>query len=455
MSDPDESVEGFTMSDAEGEDVVDRDSEDEIVDEDGDDESERPETQAELLQRDDDGDGDEPLAEGEVPVPRADMEPSYAKCNAIPFHTLCERMESLLQNARTNNHSLKEVDRLERLLPARLIEYLRTTQRGCPPESIFPLFRLLMPENDSSRFISMKESLLADMYVEAFNLQEDRDKLKNYGNPMYVNTSACGDFSAVLEQCLQKKSMKVPSNFSVKDINECLDELKELKVSRRTGHDWKISSPTKKAKLPTLKSLRTEWLKSLRFRPDRTALSAVEHKWLVRIILRKLQLGVGPTRLYSWYDPRAMDLWNARSTLKRLCRDLASSSDETDSSQNGQDGCLPYLVAPRDGIEFGTEFDPMRSERTGFAILLANISGRHRSHFESKTDVPLAAIHPAFTVETKLDGERMLVHFRRDGVVRLHSRSHVWYRYVFVSKRFWISASHQPAPITFRFSMHQ
>jgi DNA ligase N terminus/ATP dependent DNA ligase domain len=268
---------------------------------------------------------------------------------------------------------------------------------------------------------------------------------------MYVNTSACGDFSAVLEQCLQKKSMKVPSNFSVKDINDCLDELKELKVSRRTGHDWKISSPTKKAKPPTLKSLRTEWLKSLRFPPDRTALSAVEHKWLVRIILRKLQLGVGPTRLYSWYDPRAMDLWNARSTLKRLCRDLAFSSDDTESSQNGQDGCLPYLVAPRDGIEFGTEFDPMRSERTGFAILLANISGRHRSGFESQTDVPLAAIHPPFTVETKLDGERMLVHFRRDGVVRLHSRSYVWYRYVFVSKRFWMSASHQPSPMTFDF----
>jgi hypothetical protein len=123
-----------------------------------------------------------------------------------------------------------------------------------------------------------------------------------------------------------------------------------------------------------------------------------------------------------------VELWNARSTLKRLCRDLAFSSDENEMAQKEQGGCLPYLVAPNDGIEFGTEFDPMRSERTGFAILLANISSRHRSHFESQTDAPLAAIHPAFTVETKLDGERMLIHFRRDGVVRMHSRSHVWYR---------------------------
>jgi DNA ligase N terminus len=440
------------MSDTDGEDV-ERDSEDDIVDEDhleeGEEESERPETQAELLQRDDDWEGEEPLAEGEVPVPRADMEPSYAKCNAIPFHILCERMESLLSSAR-NNHSLKELDRPERLLPATLMDYVRTNHLGRPPESIFPLFRLLMPENDSSRFISMKESLLADMYVEAFNLQEDRDRLKNYGNPMFVNTSACGDFSAVLEQCLQRKDhLKIPSNYSVKDINACLDELKELKVSRRTGHDWKVSSPSKKAKRPTLKYLRTKWLERFLSPGDRTALSALEHKWMVRIILRKLQLGVGPTKLFNWYDPQAMDLWNARSTLKRLCRDLAFASDEKEMAQKEKDGCLPYLVAPKDGLEFGTEFDPMRSEKTGFAILLANFSGRHRNHYESQTDAPLAAIHPAFTVETKLDGERMLVHFRRDGVVRMHSRSHVWYRYVFLSKPFLITVSQYPALTSF------
>jgi hypothetical protein len=412
---------------------------------DGGEADDRPESKAELLRRElEEQDDIEPVAEGEEDALSGGRlnqweEPSYAKCNAIPFATLVARLEGLRQGQQSH-HSWKDSDRIQRLLPARLVEYLRAPlQEGGKPESIFPLYRLLMPDKDSSRLVFLKESLLADMYIGAFDLlPRQQAMLRNYTNPMYVKSAACGDFSAVLEESLAQRCPMTPSNLTLKDINAFLDELLGLKQQQKTGHDYRYQAAgpvRKKAKGPTLKERRTEWLrKQLRLN---NSLSPCEHKWFVRIILRKLDFGIGFTRLLNWYDPRAIDLWNARSTLKRLCDELAFSKtieQEQTEAESLLHGPLPYLTASND-IEFGVEFDPMRSEKTGFQIVLSNLSGRHREHFasassSSSADPPLAAVHPAFTVETKLDGERMIVHFRRDGVVRIHSRAHVWYRCV-------------------------
>lgn len=68
--------------------------------------------------------------------------------------------------------------------------------------------------------------------------------------------------------------------------------------------------------------------------------------------------------------------------------------------------------------------------------LLTDISKRHRDyvknpddgHYERPALHSLAITHPAFSVETKLDGERMLIHyFHETGIVKIHSRSSKWY----------------------------
>ena len=78
-------------------------------------------------------------------------------------------------------------------------------------------------------------------------------------------------------------------------------------------------------------------------------------------------------------------------------------------------------------VTFNAPFTPMCSERTGFGQLLTDLSREHRE----TSSAALALKHPAFCVETKLDGERMLVHYTAaTGQVRMHTRRGNWYRYV-------------------------
>jgi len=75
----------------------------------------------------------------------------------------------------------------------------------------------------------------------------------------------------------------------------------------------------------------------------------------------------------------------------------------------------------------------MFSVRTSFDATLSDISRRHRAFADDhESTVPQSALaprHPALTVETKLDGERFILHVSRDGVVKAQSRRAVWYRY--------------------------
>jgi hypothetical protein len=91
----------------------------------------------------------------------------------------------------------------------------------------------------------------------------------------------------------------------------------------------------------------------------------------------------------------------------------------------------PSPVVPN----FGSIFTPMLSEKTGFDRILDDLSRRHREFLKSEEgikrfpkDKPLALMHPAFVIEPKMDGERMLVHASRDGVIRMHTRNGNWYR---------------------------
>ena len=87
-------------------------------------------------------------------------------------------------------------------------------------------------------------------------------------------------------------------------------------------------------------------------------------------------------------------------------------------------------------MSFGKIFWPMLSAKTSFERVLNDISKRHRSFAKEQQnqEEPSAAAqslsfrHPAFTVETKLDGERMLVHISRDGIAKIQSRNGTWYR---------------------------
>lgn len=141
-------------------------------------------------------------------------------------------------------------------------------------------------------------------------------------------------------------------------------------------------------------------------------------------------------------------LWSAHNSLKGICDticdpefskardllDLQRGKDAGGETKIGLDSYMPKsLVVP----QFGVIFSPMLSERTGFARILDDISRRHRDYIQSdeaRLHAPnvandsLAFKHPAFAVEPKLDGERLLVHVGRNGVIKMHTRRGNWYR---------------------------
>ena len=140
-------------------------------------------------------------------------------------------------------------------------------------------------------------------------------------------------------------------------------------------------------------------------------------------------------------------LWSSHNSLKAICDKLCDpdfalerlslkrqKQKSTDSQHGGLDSYLPKSEAPP---EFGCPFSPMLSVRTGFDRILDDISGRHRAFLaspeckERHPHIPsdsLSFRHPAFSIETKLDGERQLIHISKDGIVKMHSRSSNWYR---------------------------
>jgi hypothetical protein len=141
-------------------------------------------------------------------------------------------------------------------------------------------------------------------------------------------------------------------------------------------------------------------------------------------------------------------LWSAHNSLTGTCdklcdpefSDLSSHLAPHDDEKDRQEtrGLESYMPRSLASPQFGLPFSPMLSERTGFDRVLNDISRRHRSFMkvDGAVHFPMSASslsfqHPAFSVEPKLDGERLLVHVSRNGIVKMHTRRGNWYRYVF------------------------
>lgn len=341
-----------------------------------------------------------------------------SRVHQISFFTICERLEHIWECRKKARSDVKTEDKLLHLLPPALLHELKQSR-----ESIFPLFRLLMPDKDASRHLQIKEKMLANMYSTAFRLPNAESmKLKKFTEPMVVGTDQAGDFSQVLYSVLQDG--RVPpraSSMTIGDVNQWLDELSALKTAQKSLHRQHSQAddaepPQKRAKPEKLLDKRARKIRELN--PDygdKRGFSALEHKWMARIIQGKMECGLGFMTILQWFHPRANEYWAAHNSLERTCVKMVLENEET---------------MDKPTIEFGTIFTPMLSARTGFKRVLNDLSARHRLAVQDQPPLrdTLAFVHPAFTMETKLDGERMLMHVRRDGVVMMHTRNGNWYR---------------------------
>ncbi|XP_053311243.1 DNA ligase 4 [Spea bombifrons] len=228
-------------------------------------------------------------------------------------------------------------------------------------DSFYPAMRLILPQLERERMAyGIKETMLAKLYIKVLGLPKDgKDALKllNYRTPTGSHGDA-GDFAAVAYFVLKSRCRKDhTTDLSIQEVNDHLNSIASNNAARK--------------KEPIEKTL-------LRLITNTTAL---EQKWLIRMIIKDMKLGFSQQTVFSIFHPDAAELHNVTTDLEKVCMQLHDPSV-----------CLSDV-----SISLFSAFKPMLAA-------IANIQ-----HIEKQMN------HQSFYIETKLDGERMQMH--KDGDV--------------------------------------
>lgn len=127
----------------------------------------------------------------------------------------------------------------------------------------------------------------------------------------------------------------------------------------------------------------------------------MEQKWLVRIVLRRVAVGLGARTILAALHPAANDVYARTTHLSLVCAALQQPT-------TGDPDHLPTVATSSDtditAIRPGRPFQPMLCARVRMSALDALIAGH------------------AHCAETKYDGERFQIHRLSDGTFRYYSR---------------------------------
>lgn len=220
-----------------------------------------------------------------------------------------------------------------------------------------------MPKIDREReSYGIQVATMGQLYVRAFNFGPKSTEAKSLTTPHGFN-SATSDYADVICRVIQNRC-PAQCSLSIMQLNDLLDQIADPK--------------TKRAEVELL------------FTRIIQSTTAKDQKWIVRIILKKLGLGIAERRILGAYHAKAYTLYERMSFLTRVC-DLvdtgkADAAEETD------------VVAL---------FQPMRA-------MLCEQAKLNR--------LPSLLEEQNLFVEMKMDGERFQIHKEGD-VYRYFSRN--------------------------------
>ena len=194
--------------------------------------------------------------------------------------------------------------------------------------------------------------------------------LKHWKNPNYQPEGApAGDFVALLCFILKNRSSDI-SQMKINDVNNFLDNL-----AKSNGSEEKIKVLAKLVQKASI----------------------IEQKWINYIILKDLKIGFGHESLFKNLDPRALNVYNATSSLKEVCNFLRDPKDPKYSHSFFQIFC---------------PIKPMLAGRLGLSQILTQFSGVN------------------VLIETKYDGERIQCHIHQEEV-KFFTRNAIDYTYLY------------------------
>jgi len=244
--------------------------------------------------------------------------------------------------------------------------------------SLFPLMRLLAPELDVRRKYGLQLAALTDLFINALGLS-GKD---NEGNAAveclrgFCDAGVAarhpnivvrpGDFGETIRGVLEYRGLATrrppgdPGDLTVGWANEELDKLCKARGAAARA------------------AIAKAWLKDC---------TAEECKWLARIILKKLRMGFGYKAALKLYHKDAKTMIDSMS-LEKLCEAVGFEDGKNYNATVG-------LLRP---------FAPMVGKS------VACMSGQVNWHTKLLKKLP-----GDVAVEEKLDGERLIVHFKRTG----------------------------------------
>ncbi|GAA5924604.1 hypothetical protein JCM1841_003439 [Sporobolomyces salmonicolor] len=318
--------------------------------------------------------------------------PGLENQGKVPFGVLCslyERFESATRNKHKKPGYKGEL----------LKDFIKHWRDEVGPD-LYPLIRLLLPERDTRRrTYSLKEQKLAKVLISALDLptkprmSDGAMRLLNWKFPTKDDPGA-GEFATVAYEVINSRSSVISryGSVDVEGVNDILDELSRT-GSKATEEDGKKRMPL------------TEHARILK--RCVSLMTPIEMKWLIRIILRDLKIGMGEKTIFNQVHPDAMELFNTCSDIKRVCWTLY----DPDKRFEHED----WTIKPN------RVFRPMLCGRLKGSLQdITRMMKRGRPNFDQSKPLEEGAFrNEEFIIEEKLDGER----------IQLHKTGDAWHYY--------------------------
>ena len=282
-------------------------------------------------------------------------------CDGIQFYHLAEAFENISKTSKVR-------DKTTKLLQPALLAKIREKD-----ESAYSFVRLAMPDADRERNgrYQVQIKKFASLYAKVMQLPKhhaDVLALHSYKDPKFLQgrTGAiAGDFASVLYSVLRTRTRVHEEKVTIGEVNLYLDQLIQAKTDQEKGL-----------------VLRTIYNKC----------SAMEQKWLARIIFQDLKIGLSKNRLFRAFHQDAISLYDHCRDLKLVCAILRDPSKRYTAKLSLFSACSPML------------------------------SKRLNTWADARKWLGPRGPAPKVCIEDKLDGDRILLH-KRGTEVKVFTRN--------------------------------
>ncbi|XP_048053040.1 DNA ligase 4 [Megalobrama amblycephala] len=294
---------------------------------------------------------------------KSDTTPQASVAAQVPFIHLCTVLEKIQKTKLRPDKGkiLKEFIDSWRNFHAALHKDISNTT-----DSFYAAMRLIVPPFERERMAyGIKENMLAKLYIEVLGLPKngpEANKLLNYRAPT-TSQGEAGDF-ALTAYFVLKKRCTSQGNLSIKEVNDFLDSVAINNASKQKDQ-------VKKSLLHLI-----------------TQSSALEQKWLIRMILKDMKLGISKETILQVFHPDATELYNVTTDLNKVCLQLHD----------------PSVSLSEVSIDLFSAFKPMLAAVANIRQIEKQMGNR------------------PFYIETKLDGERIQLHKAGD-VYKYYTRN--------------------------------